>query len=279
MLKAQEYPARLPMFLTGLKPQFPFQAILSLTLLIMVWWFVTNVLHLFSPLVLPSPGEVLQAARSLLFDPELSLFSGGIYGGNLIGHALISTGRVLLGFSLAVVVAVPLGVIIALYRPLGPYIDPILQLFRPIPPIAWTPLAILWFGIGIEAITFLIFLGAFWPMLLNTVSGIREVPIILSRAAASLGANRRQILFTAILPAAVPFLFTGLRLSFGAAWTTIVAAELIAASEGLGYLIMNARRILAAPDVIVGMVTIGLLGLAFDYLFRAIERRLHARLA
>jgi ABC-type nitrate/sulfonate/bicarbonate transport system permease component len=114
-------------------------------------------------------------------------------------------------------------------------------------------------------------------MLLNTISGIREVPRILGQAAASLGANRRQVLFTVILPAAIPFLFTGLRLAFGSAWITIVAAELIAASEGLGYLIMNARRILAAPDILVGMLTIGLLGLAFDRLFRVIERRLYAR--
>ena len=98
-------------------------------------------------------------------------------------------------------------------------------------------------------------------MLLNTIAGIREVPVILGRAAASLGASRRQILFTVVLPAAVPFLFTGLRLSFGSAWITIVAAELIAASSGLGYLIMNARRILAAPDIVVGMLTIGIIGL------------------
>jgi len=259
--------------------KIPLRGAVSIVLLIAVWWLVTSGLQLFSALVLPPPEAVFSAAMTLLFDPDLSLFSGGIYNGSLLGHAVISTGRVLLGFGLAVVLAVPIGVLIARSPKLEPYVDPVLQVFRPIPPIAWTPLAILWFGIGLESITFLICLGAFWPMLLNTISGIREVPPILGRAAASLGANRRQVLFTAVLPAAVPFLFTGLRLSFGAAWTTIVAAELIAASEGLGYLIMNARRILAAPDVIVGMLTIGFLGLVFDYLFRAIEKRLYARIA
>jgi NitT/TauT family transport system permease protein len=255
------------------------KGVVSVSAVVFVWWIVTGGLHLFTPLVLPSPITVAEAAWQLLFDPDLGLFSGGVYNGNLIGHALISTGRVMLGFVTSVLVAIPLGVLIARNQAVEPYIDPALQILRPIPPIAWTPLAILWFGLGLQAIAFLIFIGAFWPMLLNTISGVREVPSILRRAAASLGATRTQVLFTVVLPAAIPFLFTGLRLSFGSAWITIVAAELIAASEGLGYLIMNARRILAAPDIIVGMLTIGLLGLSFDRLFRVIERRLYARSA
>jgi NitT/TauT family transport system permease protein len=255
------------------------QGLTSIAVLVLVWWLVTERLQLFSPLVLPSPFAVAEAAWELLFDPQVRLFSGGIYNGSLVGHALISTARVMLGFFTAVAIAVPIGVLIARSATFEPYLDPILQILRPIPPIAWTPLAILWFGIGLQAVVFLIFLGAFWPMLLNTISGIREVPPILARAAASLGASRRQILFTVVLPAAIPFLFTGLRLSFGAAWITIVAAELIASSEGLGYLIMNARRLLAAPDIVVGMLTIGFLGLTFDRLFRALERRLYARVA
>ena len=254
------------------------QGLLSVSVVLLIWWGVTEGRQIFSPLILPSPGSVAKAAWQLVFDPEVHIFSGGIYNGSLLGHALISTGRVMLGFAAGVLVAIPLGVLVARTAAVEPYIDPILQILRPIPPIAWTPLAILWFGIGLEAIVFLIFLGAFWPMLLNTISGIREVPPILGRAAASLGASRRQILFTVILPASIPFLFTGLRLSFGSAWITIVAAELIASSEGLGYLIMNARRLLAAPDIIVGMLTIGLLGLVFDRFFRQVERRLYARL-
>jgi NitT/TauT family transport system permease protein len=255
------------------------QGLAALVGLTFIWWLATDGLKLASPLVLPSPVSVAHAAWGLLFDSEIQLFSGGIYNGSLLGHALISTGRVLLGFGVGVLIALPIGILIARSKTIEPYVDTVMQLIRPIPPIAWTPLTILWFGIGLEAIVFLIFLGAFWPMLLNTVSGVREVPPILGRAAASLGASRRQVLFTVILPAATPYLFTGLRLSFGAAWTTIVAAELIAASEGLGYLIMSARRILSSPDIIVGMLTIGLIGLAFDRLFHALERRLYAKLA
>lgn len=254
------------------------QGIVTLAGLVIVWWLATDGLQLASPLVLPSPRAVAQAAWALVFDPEISTFSGGVYNGSLLGHALISTGRVLLGFAAGVLIALPLGILIARNAQLEPYVDTLVQLTRPIPPIAWTPLAILWFGIGLKAVVFLIFLGAFWPMLLNTVSGVRAVPAILGRAAASLGASRRQILFTVVLPAATPYLFTGLRLAFGAAWVTIVAAELIAASEGLGYLIMSARRIMAAPDIVVGMLTIGFIGLAFDRLFHALERRLYERI-
>ena len=260
-------------------PRRLIQGLVSIVAIVLLWALATDALHLFSPLVLPSPRAVLQAARDLSAGPEITTFAGGVYNGSLLGHALISTGRVLLGFAAGVAVAIPLGVLVARNPRLEPYIEPVLQIARPIPPIAWTPLAILWFGIGLQAIIFLIFLGAFWPMLLNTISGVREVPAILGRAASSLGANRRQVLFTVVLPAATPFLFTGLRLSFGSAWITIVAAELIAASEGLGYLIMSARRILAAPDIVVGMLTIGLLGLTFDYVFRMLEKRLYARTA
>lgn len=255
------------------------KGVLSFAVLIGIWWFATSGGHFFSPLVLPPPSAVAAAAWNLMFNPHLTLFSGGVYNGDLFGHALISTGRVMLGFLAGVLIALPLGILIARVPALEPYIDPVVQLLRPIPPIAWTPLAILWFGIDLRAIVFLIIIGAFWPMLLNTIAGIREVPPILPRAAATLGASRAQALFTVILPAAVPFLFTGLRLSFGSAWITIVAAELIAASSGLGYLIMNARRILAAPDIVVGMLTIGVLGLAFDRGFRALEQRLNARIS
>ena len=250
----------------------------SFAALIAVWWLSTSVLHMFSPLVLPSPAAVAASAWNLMFNPQLTLFSGGLYNGDLFGHAFISTGRVLLGFSVGVLIALPIGILVAQVPAFEPYVDPVVQLLRPIPPIAWTPLAILWFGLGLRAIVFLIVIGAFWPMLLNTIAGIREVSPILPRAAASLGASRAQILFTITLPAAVPFLFAGLRLSFGSAWITIVAAELIAASSGLGYLIMNARRILASSDIIVGMLTIGIIGLAFDRGFRALEERLNARI-
>ena len=109
---------------------------------VLIWWVVTDVLKLFNPLVLPSPIGVAAAAWHLLFDPELRLFSGGIYNGSLLGHALVSTGRVMLGFAVGVSVALPLGVLIARSATFEPYIDPILQILRPIPPIAWTPLAI-----------------------------------------------------------------------------------------------------------------------------------------
>src|SRR5687768_3021632 len=128
------------------------QAALSISLVVLIWWGVTDGRQIFSPLILPSPGSVAKAAWQLVFDPEVRIFSGGIYNGSLLGHALISTGRVMLGFAAGVLVAIPLGVLVARTAVVEPYIDPVLQILRPIPPIAWTPLAILWFGIGLEAI-------------------------------------------------------------------------------------------------------------------------------
>lgn len=249
-----------------------FRAVLSLGAIVFVWWLVTDGVGVANPLLLPSPGQVLGAAV-LLLQTE-GLFSGGPYNGNLIGHALISTLRVLLGFVLACAAAIPLGILIAVWSTMEDFLDPVIQILRPIPPLAWTPMAILWFGLGLESIVFLIFIGAFWAILLNTITGVQQVRPILVRAAQSLGASRLQVLRAVVIPAAFPFIFTGMRLAFGAGWITIIAAEIIASSSGLGYLIMSARRILASPDIITGMLSIGLLGMGFDRLFKVVERRL-----
>lgn len=250
-----------------------FRAVVSLAGFLFLWWLVTAGLKLLTPLLLPDPIAVVRAIVDLIQGQEL--FSGGVYGGNLIGQMIISTSRVVTGFVLACLVAIPLGVAAATNSLVNDLLDPIVQMLLPIPPIAWTPLAILWFGLGLESIIFLIFISAFFPIFINTVPGVARVNPTLKRAAQSLGASRSQVLRQVVLPAASPFLFAGIRLGFSAAWKTIVAAELIAATSGLGYLIMNARSILATPDVISGMVAIGVLGLVFDRIFLIAERRVY----
>jgi ABC-type nitrate/sulfonate/bicarbonate transport system, permease component len=153
------------------------------------------------------------------------------------------------------------------------YTDLAIRILSQVPPIAYIPLAIVWFGLGETPILFIIFIGAMWTMLTSVESGIQNVPPILLRAARSQGASEPQVFWRVILPAALPYIFTGMRVSFGIAWVAIVAAELVASSSGLGYLIEHARRILASSDIIVGMACIGALGVTFDALFRAIERR------
>jgi ABC-type nitrate/sulfonate/bicarbonate transport system permease component len=151
------------------------------------------------------------------------------------------------------------------------------ELFRPISPIAWIPLAILWFGIGLSGKVFIIFIGSFFPVLLNTIAGVKGVPPILITAAKTFGCSPLQLTTRVCVPAALPTIATGLRISFGTAWMTIIAAEMVAAKSGLGYMIIDGMEILRSDIVIVGMAVIGLLGFFWDAIFRGIEDWLRNR--
>ena len=142
--------------------------------------------------------------------------------------------------------------------------NPILQVLRPIPPIAYIPLAILWFGLGNPPAFFLISLGAFFPVLMNTVAGVRSVDAIYIRAARNLGADRAPLFFRVVLPAATPHIMTGIRVGFGVAFIVVIVAEMIAVNNGLGYRILEAREFFWSDKIIAGMITIGLLGLGID---------------
>jgi len=153
-------------------------------------------------------------------------------------------------------------------------VDPFIELFRPISPLAWIPLAILWFGIGESGKIFIVFVGTFFPILLSTVAGVKGIDPILIHAGQVLGCSDRISLFRkVILPASLPSIVVGLRISFGTGWAAIIAAELVAARSGLGYLIANGMEILRADTVLVGMVAIGILGVLFDTIFRFAHRR------
>lgn len=143
-------------------------------------------------------------------------------------------------------------------------LDPIFQFLRPIPPIAYIPLAILWFGLGDPPAVFLISIGAFFPVLINTIAGVRSVDSIYVRAALNLGADRMTLFRRVILPAATPYILTGARIGIGTAFIVVIVAEMIAVNSGLGYRILEAREYLWSDKVIAGMITIGLLGLAID---------------
>jgi len=247
---------------------------LSLGSLVTVWWLITDGTHIANPLLLPSPAAVIRSMVALSESPNL--FKGGLYGGNLEGNVLISLARVVVGFSISVVAGVALGTLVGVSRTLSALSEPALQLGRQVPPISYIPLALIWFGLGEIPIIFIIVAGAFWPIFLNTVAGIRAAPIASVRAAQALGCEPWQLVFRVFLPSALPQIFTGCRVSFGLAWSAVVAAELIGASAGIGYLVMHARLIIATPDVVAGMVAIGVMGFLFDAAFVAIERRIFA---
>ena len=219
--------------------------------------------------LVPDLAQVLPPPSRVLADGWRVLASGDLLAH--IGHSLF---RVLGGFAVATLVAVPLGIAIGLWEWIEDVADPVVEFLRPIPPIAWIPLGILWFGIGDTQNMFIIFLGACFPILLNTIAGVRCVDRTLVWGARTLGGRPDQIVREIVLPGALPLILTGLRIGLGVGWMALVAAELVAARSGLGFMIQSARYAFVTERVILGMVVIGALGLAMDRVMRALQRRL-----
>jgi ABC-type nitrate/sulfonate/bicarbonate transport system permease component len=210
--------------------------------------------------MMPPPTAVISAAADL------------IARGVLLTHILDSLKRVLLAVGAAAVLGVPLGLAMGWSKRFRAAVDPLLEFIRPIPPLAWIPLSILWFGIGDVQIVYIIFLAAFFPVVLNSLAGARDVDTYLVRAGLSLGARPRELFLTVVLPAALPHIFTGIRIGLGIGWMALVAGELVAAPSGLGYMINNARTLFRSDYILLGMVLIGALGLVLDYLMRQAAR-------
>lgn len=191
----------------------------------------------------------------------------------LLYHAGSSLVRVGAGFALAVLIGVPIGFLMGYIKWVNTNLDPIISTLRPIPPIAWIPLAILWFGLGLKPTIFIIFIGTLFPIILNTYHGVKSCPRRLIQFAQVLGASRFQVLSKVLVFEAFPSVVTGMRIGFGIGWMSVVAAEMIAAKSGLGYLIMTARWMFATEIVLAGMLLIGLIGFVGDILLRMFEKR------
>lgn len=228
--------------------------------LLMLWIVFTEIRPSFHPTLLPPPSAVVK------------MFVKLVGNGELAGHIAASLERIFYANLAALGLGVPLGLAMGLYRPFERLLDGLVSLFRPIPPLAWVPLSILWLGIGTLSVVFITFLAAFFAVLINTISGARSVERLHVRAALSLGAGRRRMMTHVVLPSVIPYVFTGFRIALGVSWMSIVAAELIAASSGLGYMITYYREVLRTDAIIVGMLTIGLIGLSMDLLTRRLER-------
>jgi len=193
--------------------------------------------------------------------------------GHLFGYARDSLMRVLCGYGLAVLAGIPFGMLMGWYPAFASTMNPLIQMFRPISPLAWMPLAVIWFGVSNAAPIFLIFIASFFPIVVATMNGVRNVPPMYLRAAANFGLPRSTILRRVVFPAILPRVLTGLRLSLGIAWLVVVAAEMIAVDSGLGYLIIDSRNAGKRYDLVVGgMILIGLIGLGLDTLVRRTEQ-------
>jgi NitT/TauT family transport system permease protein len=256
-----------PAWLPRLKPillaiAFP------LTLLAM-WHFAT----------VNRPASLIPPPYDVWLELE-DLAIGGInddaYSRTLLTHLVASMSRVYGGFALALLIALPLGMLIGRVQLVRQLIDPTIQILRPIPVTAWLPLAMIIFGLGPRSAFFLVFLGAFYPILVNTIFGVRSVEPRLFEAASMLGCSQQAQFFRVVLPAALPSIFTGMRLGLGFAWVVIVVGEMTGVQTGLGAIIMEARQLSRTEIVISGMIVIGAFGFLSDQLVMWIGRRLLA---
>src|SRR6266545_1551813 len=238
----------------------------SLLLFFALWWGVSlvnaHVLKVFNPVLLPAPDEVLRAGIKMAVS------------GELLKHITASLSRVLWGFGIAAALGIVVGTALARSRVLEHLVEPTLEMLRPIPPLAFLPMMVLWFGIGEASKVAFIAYAAFFPVFTTTIEGIKYVDPVLIRAASSLGASERQIFWHVVLPAATPNIITGLRLAFGLSFFVIVAAEFSAADSGLGYLINDARTFFLVSNMLLGAAVIGIIGVLANVLLRRIEGRL-----
>ena len=228
--------------------------------LLLLWSFFCRV-GLFETTILPPPFDVFTALYNLLLS------------GNLLEDISVSIWRVAVGFVLASILGIALGVLTGLSPIVKTFGSPILEILRPIPPVAFVPISILWFGIGNGPAYFLVSLGAFFPIYTNALAGVLSVSPIHRDAALCLGASRRLLLTDVILPASLPYLMAGLKTGLGTAWFCVIVAELVGAQSGLGYMIQLNRLTLQSENVIAGMIVIGCIGYLMNRVMVYIQSR------
>src|SRR6202045_828710 len=229
-----------------IKESLPAMAVIAV--LLVAWWLIVVETR---SVIFPTPWQVVTGAAELIKD------------GTLFMHIGASLMRVGVGFSLAVLVAVPLGLWLGWVKGAFSTLNPLFQIMRPISPIAWIPIAILWFGVGNASPIYLIFISSVFPMIVQTTAGVRTIERRYLRAAANFGVSRYTLFRQVVVPAAMPQIIVGMRIGLGVAWLVVVAAEMIALRSGLGYLIMDSRNAGNRYDlVIAGMIMIGLIGLS-----------------
>jgi NitT/TauT family transport system permease protein len=232
--------------------------ILTAGLLVAVWGLAVK---WSGTAVFPAPLKVARGFQEL------------VRKGLLFGYVGESLRRVATGYLAAAAVGIPAGLLLGWYPAAGRVVNPLIQLLRPISPIAWIPLAIVWFGVGEMTAVYLIFLGAVFPIVLAAMNGVQSVPQVFRRAGTNFGLSAFQVLAKVVFPAALPQMIVGLRIAFGVAWLVMVAAEMTAVDSGLGYLVIDSRNAGQRYDLVVAAILlIGLLGLALDRAFRGIER-------
>jgi taurine transport system permease protein len=240
-------------------------SVVTVVVLFVLWFLITN-LGLIKPLFLPSPQAVWQQFHEYL--------TGAANDKPLWQHFAASMGRVFLAFFLACITAIPVGIAMGMSRVARGIFDPPIEFYRPLPPLAYLPLIIIWFGIDEMPKVLLIYLACFAPLALAARSGMKSAAQEQINAAYSMGASYGQVIWHVILPSALPEILVGMRIAIGFGWTTLVAAEMVAANVGLGQMVLNASNFLRTDIVIMGIIVIGVVAYLFDMLMRWVERKL-----
>ena len=234
-------------------------SLLSFSFILLLWGLVAHI-NQWGDHVFPSPVKVMNSMWVLIAD------------GTLFKHSVASLFRVTAGFYLAMIFGIPLGIFLGRLKTARFVINPIVQFLRPISPLAWIPLSMLWFGIGDKPAVFLIFLSSFFPLVVSTTIAVNSINPIYFQVASNFNFSRREVVTKIVVPAIIPEIVTALRLTVTIAWLVVVAAEMIAVQSGLGYLILDSRNALRMDYVMVGMIVIGIIGLFLDNIMRRLEK-------
>jgi taurine transport system permease protein len=256
-------PRRAPVALTGVR--MGLISTITVLMVLAIWTIVTH-LGIVKPLFLPKLETVLNAF--------ISAVEGNIDDAPLLEHVLMSLFRVISAFVLAAVIGIPIGLAMGLSPAIRAMLDPFIEFYRPLPPLAYLPLVIIWFGIGETSKILLIFLACFAPVALAARAGVLSASSDQINAARALGANRWQLLRFVAFPAALPDILVGLRIGMGVGWTTLVAAEMVAASTGVGQMVLNASNFLRTDIVVMGIFVIGFFAIIFEFAMRSLEKKL-----
>jgi len=231
-------------------------------IIIFIWSLATMVFYLVPSIFFPSPLEVIYSGYDLLVS------------GKLLSATSFTLINVLLGLTLGAIVAIPLGILLGWSKTLEQFSKLVIGVLRPIPPIAWIPFSILWFGIGMAPAIFIIFIGCVFPILIYTLDGVKRTDKVLIEVGETLGATNLQILSRIIFPSAIPTIVSGLKVGIGIALMCTVSAEMIGSGNGIGHLILTSTNLFDTGATIVGMLTIGLIGLGFDFIFSKVQDKI-----
>ena len=230
--------------------------------ILILWYLLTEGLGIINPYILPGPITVCQSAWELIMN------------GKLLSNTLDTLYKVFGGLILASIVAIPLGILMGWYKTLEEIATFVISVLRPIPPVAWIPFSILWFGIGTFPAIFIIFMGCVFPILVYTIDGVKRTDKVLIESAQTLGASDWNVLKRVILPSALPYIVSGLKVGIGIALMCTISAEMVGSSSGLGYMILTATSLFDPGTTVVGMLDIGIIGIIFDYVFTKTQERI-----